>query len=75
MPETPDFEKIARAILEASDGEPGETRIAEQLRLIWNARGDADLAKIEHELAMLMGATASGPYLKTLDRELRKLDR
>ncbi len=75
MPETPDFDQIARTILEASDGEPGEGRIAEQLRLVWNARGAADIAKIETELSMLMGPTTAGPYVKNLDRALRTLDR
>jgi hypothetical protein len=46
MPESPDFEQIARVLLDASDGEPGETRIAEQLRLVWNARGAADVEAV-----------------------------
>jgi len=49
--------------------------IAEQLRLVWNARGAADIAKLEDSLTSLMGATASGPYVKNLDRALRTLDR
>jgi hypothetical protein len=46
-----------------------------ELLNIWNARGAADIAKIETELSTLMGATAAGPYVKNLDRALRRLDR
>jgi len=49
--------------------------IEETLRLVWNARGAADIAKIESELASQMGSTASGPYVKNLDRALRTLDK
>jgi hypothetical protein len=76
---TPDFERIARLILDRYVG-GGETSaplggaIADALRLAWNARGAADIAKIESELAQQMGATASGPYTKNLDRALRRLD-
>lgn len=49
--------------------------IAEQLRLVWNARGAADIVKIEADLSSMMGVTASGPYVKNLDRALRSLDR
>jgi hypothetical protein len=83
MPETPDFEKIAREIdrvvteyarttLDLPDPVPV---IIEQLRQVWNARGAADLAKIEIDLSTMMGTTAAGPYLKNLDRALKTLDR
>lgn len=75
MPESPDFESIARAMLEASDGEPGASRIAEQLRLVWNTRGAADIALLDQTLGTLMGIQAAGPYVKNLDRALRALDR
>jgi len=79
MPETPDFEQIARrsvAGLELAITDSAVVRgIAEQLRLIWNARGAADIVKLEAELTAMMGGTASGPYVKNLDRALRKLDR
>jgi hypothetical protein len=42
---------------------------------IWNARGAADIATIELDLSRMMGATAAGPYIKSLDRALRRLDR
>jgi hypothetical protein len=80
MPETPDFDAIARALLNlaATNGSivstTSEALIAE-LRLVWNARGAADLVKIEAELSSLMGVTASGPYVKNLDRAIRSLDR
>ena len=46
-----------------------------ELPQVWNARGATDIAKIEHELSTMMGAVASGPYLKNLERALRGLDR
>jgi hypothetical protein len=49
--------------------------IVEALRLTWNARGAADIARMQHELMQQMGATASGPYVANLDRALRALDR
>jgi hypothetical protein len=81
MPKTPDFETMAERIAPPpSTIEPGLRRtlvgmIVEHLTIVWNARGAADLAKVEHVLSSLMGATASGPYTKNLDRELRSLDR
>ena len=89
MRQTPDFEQIAHRILDdayTDDGTTGDARIdarkaalqaaiAEQLRFVWNARGAADLAKVETELTAMMGATAAGPSIKNLDRALRKLDR
>lgn len=89
MPETPDFNQIARRVVDTllenvgydflrPDGQSkalAQAGVAEQLRLIWNARGAADLVKLEAELSTLMGATASGPYTKNLDRALRSLDR
>ncbi len=44
--------------------------VAEQLRLIWNARGAADIATIDHALAPTMGSHA-----KLLSHALRSLDR
>jgi hypothetical protein len=44
------------------------------VRLGWNIRGAADLAKLETELSAMMGATAAEPYFKNLDRVLRSLD-
>lgn len=55
-------------------------RVAEQLRVIWNARGAADLVTITDVLSRVMGRTSAGaniadPYLQALDQALRKLDR
>lgn len=62
MPETPDFEARAIALIDdllldlnmwGTHGAPGEhkirilsTAITEQLRLVWNARGAADIEKV-----------------------------
>jgi hypothetical protein len=91
MAETIDFEQVARDILEhlstsvlsheaAFGTEPSRAEshailIAEHLRLIWNARGAADVVAVEAALISLMGGTASAPYVKNLDRALKKLDR
>ena len=84
MPESPDFDQIARTLVEAQINahhyEPigilaMVVTIAEQLRQVWNARGAADRATIEGALSSQMGATAAGPYVKNLDRALRDLDR
>ncbi len=53
MPETPDFEKMAHAIAMSVPAVTGaafvlhRTHIAEQLRLVWNARGAADIIAID----------------------------
>jgi hypothetical protein len=39
-----------------------------------NARGAADIVKVESELTQMIGATVSGLYIKNLDRALRALD-
>ena len=91
MAETIDFEQAAREILEhlstsvlsheaavgteSSRAERHTVLIAAHLRLIWNARGAADLVALEAALIALMGGTASAPYVKNLDRALKKLDR
>jgi hypothetical protein len=45
--------------------------VAEQLCLVWNARGAADMAKLEAALYM----DGSARYTRALDRALRTLDR
>jgi len=44
-------------------------------RKVWNARGAADITKIEDDLSAMMGPAAAGPYCKNLERAIRKLDR
>jgi hypothetical protein len=85
MPETPDFKQIAHLIVDVAYTDDGQTArdvkaaleagIAAQLRVVWNARGAADLAAIETALTATMGATVAGPVLKHLDRAVRELDR
>jgi hypothetical protein len=82
MPDAPDFDQITRTVLRAiSDNIRGECPplafgpVRSALVQIWNARGAADLAKVDAELSMMMGATMAGPYVKNLDRALRGLDR
>jgi hypothetical protein len=71
MPDTPDFDEIAQNMADLDAWGP----IAEKLRQVWNARGAADIVKVESELSTMMGSTAAGPYCKNLDRALRTLDR
>ena len=75
MPKTPDFDQIARQLLLGYGLSTLETEVAEQLRLVWNARGAADIVQLESSLSSQMGSTAAGPYVKNLDRALRTLDR
>lgn len=65
MPETPDFKQMARRMIDLVKVLSVE-EIAAQLRLVWNARGAADMAMIEDgyvgELLDVRDA------LRTLDR-------
>lgn len=80
MPESPDFEAIARRIVEAAASAVGTDNhealadqiheAAEQLRLVWNARGAVDVAKLDAELAAL-----GVGYAGMLGNALRKPDR
>lgn len=53
MPYTPDFDQIARTYLarldvsEIGDESRASAELADQLRLVWNARGDADIGALE----------------------------
>ena len=49
--------------------------MAEQFRLVWNARGAADIVKLEAEFRSRIGDTTSESYVKHLNRALRSLDR
>jgi hypothetical protein len=54
MPESPDFERIARVALTDPTVPYDADRVgpvADALRSIWNARGAADIAKVESELS------------------------
>jgi hypothetical protein len=78
MPASPDFEQIARAALTDTTGAYDADRVgpvADALRQVWNDRGATDMARVESELSALMGATAAGPYCRSLDRALCRLDR
>lgn len=50
-----------------------KTQIAEQLRLVWNARGAADIAKVEATL--YADGTSRTGFDKMLDQAIRGLDR
>ena len=65
MPETPDFDQIARQAISGSEFHI--RRVAEQLRQVWNARGAADVAQVNASLL-----TGNVP---TLVEKLRRLDR
>lgn len=82
MPETPDFEKIASQILDRSPlinvdwKRITAASIAEQLRLVWNARGAADIAKIETILEQPRREVPPRIVtVTTFDLALRRLDR
>jgi hypothetical protein len=77
MPESPDFDQIARQLDVELDDSPaglGGRYLAARLdvikatlRQVWNARGAADIAKIDAHVSPAMA--------HELDRALRTLDR
>jgi hypothetical protein len=78
MNETPDFdaeaERRVRAILREPSAAAAHIHyLGVALRLIWNARGTADMATVESHLAAM--APAAVPSLKHLARALKNLDR
>jgi hypothetical protein len=70
MPETPDFDQIARQAINGSEFHI--KRVAEQLRLVWNARGAADVTKVEAMLAY--DGTSRIGLDAMLDQAIRTLD-
>lgn len=76
---TPAFERITREISEklADTMDPDNARafVEEAIRLVWNARGAADIAAINERLATLTGWVTSEPYRQHLAEALRSLDR
>jgi hypothetical protein len=76
VPETIDFQNEAQRLVDRlNNGSVSQPDVEDVLRRVWNARGAADIATLEHQLAGLMGDAAAGPYIKDLDRALRALDR
>ncbi len=83
MPESPDFDAIARALmtLASKDGTIVSTtahELIEQLRQVWNARGAADALAVDweahrvHEEATRTGRT---DLVMNLGTAIRSLDR
>ena len=70
-PEAVAFEVVAQHIVRLND----IGAIRDQLRLIWNARGVADIATVESELFAIMEPADVGRLLKRLDPSIRALDR
>ena len=68
----PDFRAIASRLLGVDDNPALGARVAEELRLTWNARGAADIAKLEAEIPNVW--TTAEPA-GALTRALRALDR
>ena len=71
--EPPDFDQIARTLKNFIDDHPqlaeqNVRTLAAQLRLVWNARGAADIALIETEWQPGPSAASIGRALRTLDR-------
>ncbi|MEP6919311.1 MAG: hypothetical protein ABJC89_26955 [Acidobacteriota bacterium] len=72
---TVNFERLTDDLLrKLGTGEPDQARahalVKETLRQVWNARGAADIARLEIELLTRQVAEAEGP----LTRALRTLD-
>jgi hypothetical protein len=66
MAETPDFDQIARRIF--IERTINVEMIADSLRQVWNARGAADIDKLDDELSDKMMVTAFTDMLRALDR-------
>jgi hypothetical protein len=84
MPEPPDFDQIAQRLAMSLPGAIGppfvrlREQIAQELRLAWNARGAADIVRLEAELSTedeSTGTTRRPFSVKRLYRALRSLDR
>jgi hypothetical protein len=66
-PDAPDFEQIAREVLDGlrvapvADYDDLVPDVAEQLRLVWNARGAADVEAVRSNIDIYMA-------IKALDR-------
>jgi hypothetical protein len=74
MPASPDFDQFAQQTVARGFDEGDLVRaIAEHLRLAWNARGTADIAKVDATLAY--DGTSRTGLDAMLDRALRSLDR
>lgn len=78
MSETPDFDAIALKLTDAldpTDVPQGRAAIAEALRLVWNARGAADVVAIRGRMSTLTGWLASEPYLQHVAEAVAEIDR
>lgn len=65
------FDQVARRIVRLDDVEA----IRNELRLIWNARGAADIATVESQLFKIMEPADVGRHLTLFDHAIRALDR
>jgi len=74
---TINFERLARQIQSLVEAGPpiSDTKeIADILRLVWNARGVVDIAKLEQELAVLLDPANGSTQLSAIKRMLQALD-
>ena len=80
MPEPPDFDAIAarllRLVTDSLDPlwKTALAKVQGELVNVWNARGAADIVKLDTAMSSLLGPEKADPYVKTLDRALRTLD-
>ena len=72
MPQTPDFAAMAARLIGVRGDPVLRARIADERRPTWNARGAADIAKLEAEIPNVW--TTAEPA-GVLTRALRALDR
>jgi hypothetical protein len=78
MPDTPDFDQIALTVVNHPSRDENQLAedVAEQLRLVWNARGAADERALKAELQRALDALIIQvrieidlePLIKALDR-------
>ena len=65
------FDQVARRIMELDN----VGLIRNELRLIWNARGVADIATVESQLFKIMEPADVGRHLTLIDHAIRAMDR
>jgi hypothetical protein len=72
---TPDFDAIARRIVNGMGFSHTFSDITTALRRVWNARGDADAKAVNHELAMIGSSMLRERDRQYLREAIRAKDR
>lgn len=80
MVDTPDFAAVAMRLVRLLIDERNPLwatsveDVRRELVTLWNARGAADVATVEFHIMDRLPPAIAGIYVKSLEREVRKLD-